>query len=438
MPVLFTTIFGFFGAHAVTLWIVFCRAVGLYALYLAYVLGARSGATDRWSAAGPIAGVLAAVAVVLMVDWIHYMFRETSEPLTVAAALLWLDWHLRGCSLLGLSAGTALALMRPESSALLVPYAIWCLWRLPGVWRRVVVLAELLLIPVAWLLPPWLASHTPFMAANQAKDFMGNRGLDVYTIALHRAGFVLVWPVIAAALVMTLIALWRRDWLIVRTALACVTYVAIVEVMTIHGYPGLARFFLPAGAIVCVLAGAGVVHLAALAIPVGGRPGATIAACGLIASAAPFCASPITAFGLESHDSTIAVSSYHALVIAARRAGGRPAILPCRHSIAAVNHDEQPSMAWALDVPLDRIHGVTYRRSSVRRPMLGFFAPRNATVGGSPTHLLPGLHKHQVLRQQIWRVLRITRHHDTRLDDCVGLGGLLGHSLADAEKPQRF
>jgi hypothetical protein len=86
LPVLFTTIFGFIGHDQLTLWIVFSRAVGLYGLYLAFVIGARLGATERWRAGGPVAGVLAAVAVAMMLDWIHFMFRATSEPLTVTAA----------------------------------------------------------------------------------------------------------------------------------------------------------------------------------------------------------------------------------------------------------------------------------------------------------------------------------------------------------------
>jgi hypothetical protein len=417
LPVLFTTIFGFFGHDQVVLWIILSRAVGFYGLYLAFVLGARLGATDRWRVAGPLAGVLAAVAVAMMLDWIHFMFRATSEPLTVTAALLWVDWHLRDRRLLALSAGTALALMRPESSVFLGLYALWCLWKLPGVWRRLVVLAELTLIPVAWVVPPWLAEGKPFMSANQARDFKGNRGLDVYTVALTRADHLLVWPVLAAALGMTLIALWRREWFPVTLAGICLAYLAIVEVMTIHGYPGLTRFLLPAGALMCVLAGAGVVRLAALA---GGSAASTVVVVALLAIAAPFSVARLTDYGHEHGEATDAVRSYDAMVLAADRLGGAQRMWPCPTSVVAINHTVQPSLAWALDVPLNRIHPVTYRVRSVQHPLLAIFAPRNVVVGGSPRRLEPGLHRHLVLREQMWRVWRITRRHDATIDACVG------------------
>ena len=420
LPVIFTTIFGFFGGHAVACWIVFCRAAGLYALYLAMMVGARVGASRPWAAAGPIAGVLAGVAVLLMLDWLHFMFRATSEPLTVTAALLWVDWHLRGRRLAALSAGTALALMRPESSALAGLYALWCLWRLPGVWRRIVVLAELALIPAAWVVPPWITEHKPFMSANQARDYTGNHGHNLYTIALHRADFLLMWPVLAGAVAMTLLALWRREWFAVGLAGVCIAYVGIVEVMTIHGYPGLTRFLLPVGAIACVLAGAGVVRLAELVHPVGGGAGAVLLAGVLTAIAVPFCASRLTDFGFERGEAAHAVRGYHALVLAAQRTGGTPGILPCRTSRVAVNHDEQPSLAWTLGVPLNRVNPVTYRITSVFHPTVGFFAPRNTVLGGSPRRLLPGLDEQLVLRERMWRVVRITRHHDARIDACVG------------------
>jgi hypothetical protein len=421
LPVLFTTIFGFIGHDQLTLWIVFSRAVGLYGLYLAFVIGARLGATERWRAGGPVAGVLAAVAVAMMLDWIHFMFRATSEPLTVTAALLWVDWHLRDRRLLALSAGTALALMRPESSLFVGLYALWCLYKLPGAWRRLVVLAELALIPVAWVVPPWLAEGKPFMSANQAKDFKGNRGLDVYTIALSRADHLLVWPVIAAALVMTLIALARREWFAVALAGICVSYLGVVEVMTIHGYPGLPRFLLPAGALMCVLAGAGVVRLAALA-PGAVAPAVLTAA--LVAVAVPWSYARIGDFRSEHRQATEAVRADGAMVLAADRLGGVRRMWPCPDSVVAINHTVAPSLAWALDVPLDRIHPVTYRVGSVRHPLLAIFARRNVVVGGAPRRLEPGLHRQLVLRERMWRVWRITRRHDARIDACVGDAGV--------------
>ena len=439
LPVLFTTIFGFIGHDQVTLWTVFSRAVGLYGLYLAAMIGARLGATERWRAGAPVAGLLAAVAVALMLDWVHFMFRATSEPLTVTAALLWLDWHLRGRRLLALSAGAALTLMRPESTALVGPYALWCLWRGPGSWRRVIVVGELALIPAAWVVPPLLAAGTPFMSANQAKDFKGNQGQDIYTIALQRADHLLVWPVIAAALAMTLIALWKRDRLIVGLASVCVAYLGVVELMTIDGYPGLTRFLLPAGALMSVLAGAGVVQLAAL-VPESVAPGALAPAlltAALVAVAAPWSYARLGDFTAEHRLASEGVHAYATMVRAVDRLGGAGRMWPCPRSVVAINHTVQPSLAWASGVPLNRVHPVTYRVSSVGHPLLAIFAPRNVVVGGAPRRLAPGLHHHFVLREGRWRVWRITRRHDARIDACVGDAHVRHHTGSGLRSRER-
>ncbi len=82
LPVVFTVLFGFFGA-APKLWVALARAAGLFGLFVAYRLGARLGASPRWRLAGPLAGVLAAFGVFLTSGWTHYMLRATSEPMVV-------------------------------------------------------------------------------------------------------------------------------------------------------------------------------------------------------------------------------------------------------------------------------------------------------------------------------------------------------------------
>src|ERR1700679_2659488 len=51
LSVLFTTMFGFFGA-AVKLWIAFARGIGLLGLYAAYRLGDRLAASEDWASGG--------------------------------------------------------------------------------------------------------------------------------------------------------------------------------------------------------------------------------------------------------------------------------------------------------------------------------------------------------------------------------------------------
>ena len=427
-PMIFTTIFGFF-SDAPTLWVAFLRAGGLLGLFVAYRLGARLGASERWRLAGPVAGVLAAVAVGLTAQWTHDMFRAVSEPLTVTATLLAIERATAGRRMAAFWSGVALALMRPEAAVLVAVYAVWCLWRMDGIWRRAVVLAGLALLPAAWVVPPWLGAGSPLLAANHARAYYHNHGTGhVVSLVLGRATGLTPWPVLVAALVMALLALYRRQWPIVALAGASLAYVAIVLVMTFDRYPGLARFMLPAAAVACVLAGAGVVRLATLAgvaierpaPPAGAMAGALAATAAMVAIAVPFFAPPVTAASAQAGMAQQAVSSYDKLLTAMRRVGAAEDVLPCGSSRAAVNHTLQPSLAWALGVPLTAVHGVTRVDHSLHGPALAFFAPGNAIVGGSPRRLRRGLRARLLAREGMWRVLRVTGTRNPSVDRCVG------------------
>jgi hypothetical protein len=124
LPVVFTTVFGFFGA-APTLWVAFARAAGLFGLLVAYRLGLRLAASARWRLAGPIAGVLAAFGVVLTAGWAHYMLRGTSEPMVVTTTLFAIERHLAGRRITAFLSGVALVLLRPEAGLLVGLYALW-------------------------------------------------------------------------------------------------------------------------------------------------------------------------------------------------------------------------------------------------------------------------------------------------------------------------
>jgi hypothetical protein len=114
------------------------------------------------------------------------------------------------------------------------------------------------------------------------------------------------------------------------------------------------------------------------------------------------------------------VRIYDQMVVAADKVGGTNRIFPCPTSYAAVNHTVQTSLAWALAVPLTRVLGVTNIDTSLRRPALAFFAPRNPINGGAPTAFVDGLHGHLVARSGIWKVFRVKRAGDARGNACVG------------------
>src|SRR5436305_2986326 len=89
LPFLFTTVYGLFGGAAPTLWVITARAGGLLGLVAAYRLASlltrRFAGEVRWPAMA--AGVIAVLGIVLTQEWSYYMFRGTSEPMLIAAAL---------------------------------------------------------------------------------------------------------------------------------------------------------------------------------------------------------------------------------------------------------------------------------------------------------------------------------------------------------------
>ncbi len=325
LPVAFTTVFGFFGA-APQLWVAFVRGAGLFGLFVAYRLGARLAATPRWRPAEPIAGVLAALGTALTAQWTHYMFRGASEPMVVTTTLLAIERHLAGRRLTAFFSGVALVLMRPEAGVFVGLYAIWLFFADRRVRTRLAVVAGIIAIPAGWFVPPWIASNSPLLASMHARDFNGQLGPHPVLEVLNRATDLTSWPVIIAALAVTLLAIRTRDRVTLTLAAAGFGYVGVVEAMTLDHYPGLERFLLPAAAIACVLAGVAVARFATLA---GGGAASIAAAALLVAIAVPFFHGRVSEARAEEHAAQQAVEFYDQLVAAVHGAGGTAQVFPC-------------------------------------------------------------------------------------------------------------
>ena len=103
LPVIFTTVYGLFGGASPTLWVITARAGGLMSLVAAYRLASRMTPGETWMRA--VAGVLAAIGIVLTQEWAYYMYRGTSEPMLVGLSLWAVDRHLGGQARRGVPAG---------------------------------------------------------------------------------------------------------------------------------------------------------------------------------------------------------------------------------------------------------------------------------------------------------------------------------------------
>ena len=406
----FTTVYALFGsAAAPTLWVITARAGGLLGLVAAYRLAARLVGTPRWACV--TAGLLAAGGVVVTQEWFYEMFRGTSEPMLIAWALWAIDRHLEGRYGWAFVLGVATGLIRPEAWPLLIVYAAWLWFRQPRL--RVLLVLGLFSVPFFWFVPPWIGSHQWFLAAEHAKEYNGQLGSNPFLTVLRRGVDVQTIPVLVFGLVAVAFAWFGkpRDWLTLSLGGGALVWWIVVVGMTLDGYPGLERFYLPAAGIACVLAGVGIVRLAQLVS--GGRVAVAFAViAALVAVTIPFTGGRVNEARRQERIAAQAVTRLDQMTAAVAAVGGHSRVFPCRTSFAAVNHGVQTPLAYKLHVTLGRV-GTSMRHQGVM-----FVGPHD-TIDGIAAPIKADLTGRQLLATVgAWRVYRVTTPGaDTR---CVG------------------
>jgi hypothetical protein len=194
----------------------------------------------------------------------------------------------------------------------------------------------------------------------------------------------------------------------------------IVVAMTLGGYPGLERFYLPAAGVACVLAGVAVARLAVMAAGVlSGRGGPPIAVAGagavvvaLVAIVVALGTTRIDTARAQRAIAARAVTRLDGLSAAVRAVGGHRGVYPCLSSFAAVNHSVQTALAWKLHVTLGRVG------TAMTHPGLMFVGPWDTIDGGPPAvsrRLRVGA---MIASVGVWRVYRVTA--PGRSARCVG------------------
>jgi hypothetical protein len=419
LPFLFTTVWGFFGGAAPTLWVVTARWGGLLGLVAAWRLAARLVGGGRAGVAG---GLLAVAGIVLTQDWFYYFFHGASEVVLIGASLWAIDRLLEGRHAQAFALAVAASLIRPEWWPFIGLYALWLWFRAPAyrtVRMRLFILAGLALIPVLWFGPPWVGSGQPFLAASHAAKYNGHLGSSPLRTVVGRGIDLQVLPALIAGIIAVVLGWLRdRDRLLLAMGFAVVAWWVVVVGMTLDGYPGLERFFLPAAALTCVLGGVGVVRLAQLA---GGlASGATFARAlpvvvgvVLVAVAVVLSSDAITAARDAFGANQASADSQSQLAAAVRAVGGHDAVYPCRTSFAGVNHGMQTSLAWKLHVTLEKVG------TAMRAPGVDFIGPHSG-ANGEAAHIDPRLTRARPLGGAgTWRVVQRTDPH-LPSDRCVG------------------
>ena len=263
LPFVFTTVWGLFGSAAPTLWVITARAGGLLGLVGRLAAGQPAGRRRLGRRVRRRAG----------------RRRRRADP---GLVLLLAARHLRGGPDRRLAVGGRPAARRPQGPGLPArggrradPARVVAVHRpvravavVPR--SRVQALDDALLL----LAGPVLRSRSsgscrrgsapgkPFLAATHAAEYNGHLGSDPFRAvrrprqATCRCCPALVFAVIAVAIG------WLRDRnrVLLAMGVGIAAWWVVVVAMTLDGYPGLERFFLPAAALTCVLGGVGVVR----------------------------------------------------------------------------------------------------------------------------------------------------------------------------------
>ena len=389
-PVLFTAIFGLVGHAGPAPWLALVRTAGLLALVGAYCLGRRFG--------GRVAGVLAAAGLLLLHNFFGYVARGASEPIVIAAVLWALELHLGGRPRAAYVLGVVAALNRPEL-ALFVAFDAVYLWRrVPR--SRPLAIVGLALIPIAWLVPPWIDVGNPFQPGKAAAHGLG--GESTWYGLIGTAPGLLTPPLLVLAGLGIAMAVRLRNRQILGLSALAVGVILISAVSAEISF-STERYLLPAAAIGCVIAAVGVVRISELAgASGGGRSLALAVGTVIVLLTLPWTIPRAAAITGQVRDANLAGRLLSDLFTAIDRAGGRRVVVPCGKSSVAVNHSVASAVAWKLNLPLTRSRGILHGTG------YAFIHPKTIPTGSPPIIASPR-HYQLVAQHGGWQIYEVTR-----------------------------
>ncbi len=358
LPIFFTVPFALLGDDlAPVAWLVVARAGGLFAIVMAYRLGARL--------AGPVAGAIAAGGLALSDEFVRHFARANSEGILVALGLWAVERHLAGRRRSTFALLFAAALLRPEVWPFFGLYGLWLGWhdREMRAWVGGAYVAT----AVLWFVPEYIGSGNFLRAASRALELnpgsAGEADVPFLEVARRASGMLMV-PILAAAVGALAAAIWRvrtgrrRDLDVLLFALAAAAIIVVIEVglMAQGGFSGNLRYVSLVAGGVCVMAGVGVV-LAGDWLRRRFGVGAVVAGAVLaIAASVPFLDDDLAEFTDQMRSVRSEAAFYGELDEAIARSGGPGPTNRC--GVIITGPYETQALAWRLhrhgdDIELD-------------------------------------------------------------------------------------
>jgi hypothetical protein len=240
LPVIFTTVFAPFGSAQPNLWLVVARASAVLAALMTFKLAARlvwwlrAEALARLAggrtmlqrlvdfAPAVLAGLIAAVGLMLSGKLLSDSALGYSEGIATAALLIGLERHLDGHRRQAFALGFVAALDRPEIWLFWGPYGLWLMWKDPGSRKLVIGLALLTLflwfVPQKWGGGSWTsgisrAQHPRKNSAAFAScPFCTELADHAWTLVLLRLKVAAILTIGFAGVVLARAMRARRSW----------------------------------------------------------------------------------------------------------------------------------------------------------------------------------------------------------------------------------
>jgi hypothetical protein len=387
LPYLFTVPYALFGQYAVNLWMITAVAIslsgGIFAGRIAYRLVGGSSQSRYAALAG---AVLAALAVLGLEDYTHYILSVQSDPMIVALCLAAIDSHLSGHPRWAFALGVLASLGRPEAWPFLGLYSIWA-------WRRVasmrwLIFAGLLLIGFMWFGIPTITNHRPFVAGQLALN--SPRALQQGKVigTVDRFTELLFWPVWLAAVLAVAWAAYRRNYTVLILGAGAVGWVIVEIAFALHGWPALPRYMMEPAAVAAVLAGtaAGWVlfEVPRIARGVPRWAGVPVVAL-LVASVVPGALARVRTERTDLARERMRTTEIKRLERTIDRLGGYQHIRRCGEPVTNVEYVS--ALAWLVKLDVGFVGHLPKHELRLKHPIV-LFTPRSDGWGVRPWHTL--------------------------------------------------
>jgi hypothetical protein len=254
LPFLFTVPYALAGHYALWLWMITSVAISLSGPIFAWRIAFRlTGADPDRRYAAYAAGLFAALFVLGINQYTHYILSAESDTMIVSLCLAAIDCQLSGRHRWAYWIWWLAALGRPEAWPFYGLSALW-LWRSQPSHRRWIT-AGFVLLPVLWFGIPGLTSKSFFTAGNIAQN--SPRALHNSKIkgTIDRFTGLEATPVWIAAVLAVAWAVLRRERATLALAAGAIAWVIIEIAFVLHGWPGVPRYLFEPAGVLAALAG---------------------------------------------------------------------------------------------------------------------------------------------------------------------------------------